>query len=113
VIFAIDAPLTATIVVLVIGGFASGFINPILGAVMFERIPPALTGRVSALFNALCWTLIPLGGLAGGLLITLIGLPSAFACFGVGYLAITLLPLAITRFREFAHRPSEVAASEL
>jgi MFS family permease len=109
--FAIDSPLLATIAVLVIGGFASGFINPILGAVMFERIPPALTGRVSALFNALCWTLIPLGGLAGGALTKLIGLPATFASFGLAYLAITLLPLALRSFRDFAHRPAEAATT--
>ena len=93
------------IAILLIGGFASGFINPILGAVMFERIPPALTGRVSALFNALCWTLIPLGGLAGGALIAWIGLPATFAAAGLAYLAITLLPLAVRGFRDLAQRP--------
>jgi predicted MFS family arabinose efflux permease len=105
-VFAIGSPLPAALAVLVIGGFASGFLNPILGAVMFERIPPALTGRVSALVNALCWTLIPLGGLAGGALITVVGLPATFACFGLAYLAVTLLPLAMPRFREFADRPA-------
>ena len=105
VVFALDSPLTATIAILVVGGFASGFLNPILGAVIFERIPPALTGRVSALVNALCWTLMPLGGLAGGALIAHIGLPATFAGFGLAYLAVTLLPLALPSFRAFAHRP--------
>ncbi len=103
--FAVDSPLAALVVVLLVGGFASGFLNPILGAVTFERIPAALTGRVSALVNALCWTLMPLGGLAGGALIALIGLPATFACFGLAYLAVTLLPLAVRSFREFAQRP--------
>ena len=109
--FAIDSPFAALILVLLVGGFASGFLNPILGAVTFERIPAALTGRVSALVNALCWTLMPLGGLAGGALITLIGLPATFACFGLAYFAVTLLPLAVRGFREFAHRPAVPAAS--
>jgi MFS family permease len=109
--FAIDSPLAALIVVLLVGGFASGFLNPILGAVTFERIPAALTGRVSALVNALCWTLMPLGGLAGGALVTLIGLPATFACFSLAYFAVTLLPLAVRGFREFAHRPAVPAAS--
>ena len=111
VAFAMDTPLTALILVLLAGGFASGFLNPILGAVMFERIPAALTGRVSALVNALCWTLMPLGGLAGGALIKWIGLPTTFACFGLAYLAVTLLPLAVRSFREFAHRPAAPTAN--
>ena len=33
----------------VVAGFASGFLNPILGAVIFERIPAPLMGRVTSL----------------------------------------------------------------
>ncbi len=28
-----------------IGGFGAGFLNPVLGAVAFERVPPRLLGR--------------------------------------------------------------------
>lgn len=31
-----------------VGGLSSGSINPILGAVSYERIPPALLARVRA-----------------------------------------------------------------
>ena len=55
-------------------GFASGFLNPILGAVIFERIPSAPVGRVSSLNHAMCWALMPLGGLVGGLLVDCVGL---------------------------------------
>lgn len=51
----------------VTAGFTGGFINPVLGAVNLERIPAPLLGRVSALNSALCWSLIPFGGLVGGL----------------------------------------------
>lgn len=105
-VFAIDSPLTAIIVVLATAGFASGFLNPILSAVIFERIPAALTGRVSALVNALCWTLMPLGGLVGGVLVTSAGLPAAFVVCGLAYFAVTLAPLAVRSFRDFAHRPN-------
>ena len=106
-----SSPMEALSAVLVVGGFASGFLNPILSAVMLERIPAALTGRVTALVNALCWTLIPFGGLFGGALITLIGLPTTFAVAGIAYLAVTLLPLALRSFREFANRPELPAPS--
>lgn len=109
-ILSMVSPMLAVMIVLAIAGFTSGFLNPILGAVMFERIPKALTGRVTALVNALCWTLMPLGGLLGGLLITRFGLSAAFAMIGVAYLATTLLPLAVPSFRGFAQRPQSAPA---
>lgn len=91
--------------VLAIGGFASGFINPILSAVVFERIPKALRGRVSSLNTALCWSLIPFGGVLGGAMIALLGLSGAMIAVGVAYLAVTLMPLIRKSFREFGVRP--------
>jgi MFS family permease len=95
--------------VLVSAGFASGFLNPIIGAVMFERIPPALIGRVTALVNALCWVLLPFGGVVGGVLIAALGLPTAFAVMGIIYLAATMLPLALPGFRQMERRHALVA----
>lgn len=112
-VFAVDTPLAATLAVLAAAGFASGFLNPIISAVMFERIPPALVGRVTALVNAVCWTLLPFGGLVGGALIALCGLPLAFAIAGGLYLAATLLPLALPGFRGFAIRPAAITRSPL
>jgi MFS family permease len=110
-IFAIDAPLVAIFVTLSIGGFASGFLNPILQAVIFERIPKPLVGRVSALTFALCWTLMPFGGLVGGMLIGGIGLANAFWLIGLAYFAATLMPLALRSFRAFGERPSEAPSA--
>lgn len=103
--FALDLPFIGIIAALVAAGFASGFLNPILGAVMFERIPPAFVGRVSSIVDALCWALLPFGGLVGGLLIAAIGLPMAFAVMGLAYLAVTMLPLGLRSFRDFNRRP--------
>ena len=50
----------------VVGGFASGFLNPVLGAVLFERIPAPLMGRVTSMNLAMSWSLMPFGGLLGG-----------------------------------------------
>ena len=57
-----------------VSGFAAGFINPVLGAVIFERIPEPLVGRVSSLSTAMCFALIPFGGLVGGVLMVMPGL---------------------------------------
>ena len=59
---------------------ASGFLNPILGAVLFERIPAPLMGRVTSMNLAMSWSLIPFGGLLGGVAVAAFGLsPGAAA----------------------------------
>lgn len=103
-VFAIDTPIVALFAIVAMSGYASGFINPIISAVMFERIPPALVGRVNSLIGALAWMLIPFGGLVGGALVTIFGLKAAFAIAGVAYLIATMLPLALPSFRSIAHR---------
>ncbi|MDV4161070.1 MFS transporter [Rhizobium leguminosarum] len=99
-VIALDAPLSLIFLTLTIAGFASGFLNPILSAVIFERIPKPLTGRVTAMNAALCFAL-PFGGLVGGALISMIGLAAALSLTGVAYLAATLFPLALKSFRGF------------
>ncbi|MBY5462149.1 MFS transporter [Rhizobium leguminosarum] len=100
-VIALDAPLSLIFLTLAIAGFASGFLNPILSAVIFERIPKPLTGRVTAMNAALCFALIPFGGLVGGALISMIGLAAALSLTGLTYLAATLFPLALKSFRGF------------
>ncbi|MBW9056266.1 MFS transporter [Rhizobium mesosinicum] len=105
-VFAVDSPLALIFAILVIGGFASGFLNPIITAVLFERIPKPLIGRVTSLNAALCWALIPFGGLVGGALIDGLGLSSALLLTGLAYLAATLALLAHGSFRSFDKRKS-------
>ncbi|OWV78241.1 MFS transporter permease [Rhizobium sp. R635] len=100
-VLAVDAPLGSVFATLAIAGFASGFLNPILSAVIFERIPKPLTGRVTAMNAALCFALIPFGGLVGGALISTTGLAGALFLTGLAYLAATLAPLALRSFRGF------------
>ena len=110
-ILAFDSPLWAVLAVCVAGGFASGFINPVLGAVIFERIPDHLVGRVSSLNTALCWSLIPLGGVVGGLLIGGAGLTAAMLACGAAYFLVTMLPALQPRWRELDKRPEQVLAA--
>ncbi|ACI55632.1 major facilitator superfamily MFS_1 [Rhizobium leguminosarum bv. trifolii WSM2304] len=110
-VVALDAPLGLLFTTLAIGGFASGFLNPILSAVIFERIPKPLTGRVIALNTALCFALIPFGGLVGGALISTIGLAAALLLTGLAYLVATLFPLALKSFRGFDRAIADAGAS--
>ena len=108
-VLALGAPVWVCLLVFAAAGFASGFLNPIIGAVVFERIPPYLTGRVSALNSALCWSLMPLGGVLGGVLAGGLGLEAALWVVGLAYLVASLSPLLFRSFRGFDTRPAPVA----
>lgn len=113
VVFALDVPIWAVLAVCVAGGFAAGFINPILGAVIFERIPAPLVGRVTSLTTAMCFALMPFGGIVGGLLIAGFGLSPALLVIGAAYLAVTMLPALDPRWRELDRRPSPEGGGDL
>jgi MFS family permease len=99
VLFAIGVPLWVIIAMCLVGGASSGFLNPVIGAVEFERIPRALVGRVTSLTSSICWSLMPLGGIIGGLLVSGIGLSPAMVVIGVAYFATTMAPALIPSFR--------------
>lgn len=54
-VLASPAPLWAVFLVFAAGGFGAGFLNPILAALSFERVPRRMLGRVNALGDALAW----------------------------------------------------------
>jgi MFS family permease len=111
VVLALDAPWTIILVVAVAGGLAAGFLNPLLGAVLFERIPEHLMGRVSAMNIALSWSLIPFGGLLGGVLVSGLGVSPALLIVGGAYLATTLVPAVRPRWRDLDDRVSRIQGS--
>lgn len=107
VALALDVPIAVVLAVAVISGYAAGFINPVLGAVLFERVPAHLVGRVNALINAMSSSLLPFGGLVGGALIAGIGVSPALMVVGVVYFTATTLPAVDRRFRDLDRRPVE------
>ncbi|GFH37565.1 MFS transporter [Streptomyces pacificus] len=93
-ILALDAPLGVILVVFAVGGFGGGFVNPVLGAVLFERVPRRMLGRVNALGDSLAWVGIPLGGLIAGAAVTAVGLvPVLVTCGAVYFLTTNLAGL--------------------
>jgi MFS family permease len=92
VAMAMGFPLWAVLGVFAVGGLGSGFINPIVGAVIYERIPAALLGRVKTLSTAAAWSGIPFGGLFGAGLVTVAGLTGALWLVGGCYLLAIILP---------------------
>ncbi|WP_199907659.1 MFS transporter [Nocardioides terrigena] len=110
VVMALESPLWAVFAVTVVAGAASGFLNPILGAVILERIPAPLMGRVSSLNTAICWSLMPLGGVLGGLAVTAFGVSPALLIAGAAYLVTTMAPTRVPSFRAMDRVPVEVPA---
>lgn len=110
VVLALDVPVWSVLAVAVAAGFASGFLNPILGAVVFERIPRPMMGRVTSLTTSLCWLGMPLGGVAGGLLVGAAGLVPALLACATAYLVATMLPAVQPQWREI-DRGSPASAS--
>jgi MFS family permease len=112
-VMAFDVPVGWVLVVAVAAGFASGFLNPILGAVIYERIPASLVGRVTSLTTAMCFALMPLGGLLGGALIGGFGLAAAMLAIGAAYLVVTMTPAVDPAWRAMDDRPPPVDAGRV
>ncbi len=99
-ILAFDAPLGAVLAVFAVSGFGAGFVNPVLGAVLVERVPRRMLGRVNALGDSLAWAGIPLGGLLAGAAVTAAGLVPVLLACGAAYFLTTNLAGLRPEWRE-------------
>lgn len=99
-VFALTDNLPTVLSVALIAGLGAGAINPILGAVAYERIPPELLARVFGAVGAVAWAGIPLGGLIAGALVPAFGLSGAFAAMAAIYFAATLAPFFGSSWRQ-------------
>lgn len=105
------------VAVFAVGGFAGGFLNPILGAISYERVPRRLLGRVNALSDSLAWAGIPLGGLVGGVAVAAAGLAPVLFASGAAYALTTSLTGLRPEWREMDRlrghgQPAEPAPRE-
>ncbi|NYE36535.1 MFS family permease [Nocardioides cavernae] len=113
VVLALESPVWAVLAVTAVAGVASGFLNPILGAVILERIPPHLMGRVTSMNTAICWSLMPLGGILGGLAVSGLGISPALLVAGAAYLVTTMAPTRVPSFRRMDRAPAVDARTEV
>lgn len=90
-VLALDAPLGTVLAVFAVSGFGAGFLNPVIGAVVFERVPRRMLGRVNALGDSLAWSGIPLGGLIAGAAVASVGLTPVLLACGAAYFLTTNL----------------------
>ncbi|MFI0117068.1 MFS transporter [Streptomyces globisporus] len=89
-------PLAVT---MLLGGIASGVLNPILTTVVYERVPDRLRSRVSGALTAGSEFAMPVGGLAAGLLVEGAGATGALLAMGGIYFLATLSPLVFPSWR--------------
>ncbi|WP_156819337.1 MFS transporter [Pseudonocardia sp. HH130630-07] len=90
--------VVAVVLVTVASGFAGGFVNPLIGALVFERVPASMVGRVPALVNAAAWAPMPVGVLLGGVVVAA-GPAVALGAAGFVYLVAVLGGTAVPAFR--------------
>jgi MFS family permease len=83
-----------------ISSMGAGPLNPILGAVEFERIPRNMRGRVGGVISAGAWSAMPLGMLFGGVVTDGIGVQAVLAGLGLIYLITTLSMAFIPAMKE-------------
>ena len=103
-------PLWAILVFMLGSGFLAGPINPIMGTVFLERTPKELRGRVIGASIATAFMAIPLGVLAGGALIEVLGLRPTLIVIATVYLATVLTALINPGTKDLNRQPSEVSA---
>lgn len=92
-------PLPVTIAALALLGLFAGPINPLLGAVQYERIPAALRGRVLGAISAGANCATPLGVLLGGVLLDALGLRPVYTLVASLFLVCTLAMFLNPAFR--------------
>ena len=89
-LYAIYPPLWVALVFVVISSMGAGPLNPIIGAVEYERVPKNMRGRVGGAIGAGAWSAMPLGMLVGGVLTEQLGVHPMLLGLGVVYFITTL-----------------------
>jgi MFS family permease len=103
---AVSGTLPPVLVVSVLSGLAAGALNPIIGAVAYERVPAWLQARVLGAFRSSAWIGIPFGSLLGGTLTEGTGLVNALLVTGAAMLVTTLAPFVFPAWRGLSRTPA-------
>jgi MFS family permease len=99
-VYAIYPPVWILIVVTLVCSVGAGPLNPIIGAIEFERIPNHMRGRVFGAITAGAWIAMPLGMLLGGILTDRLGIFPMFIGLGVTYFATTISMAFVPAMKE-------------
>jgi predicted MFS family arabinose efflux permease len=102
--------LPVTLAIAAAWGLAAGPLNPVLGVVAYERVPPHMRGRVFGVTAAGAYAAIPLGALLGGLVVEAVGIESTLLAIGLCYLVVTGYGVVNPAFREMDRRSDSIGA---
>src|SRR5260221_12993203 len=89
-LYATYPPISIALIFVVIASIGAGPLNPIIGAVEYERVPKNMRGRVGGAIGAGAWSAMPLGMLIGGVLTEQLGVRSMLIGLGVIYFITNL-----------------------
>jgi MFS family permease len=103
-LFAMYPSLWVALTFVVITSMGAGPLNPIIGAVEFERIPKNMRGRVGGAIGAGAWSAMPLGMLVGGVLTEALGVRPMLIGLGVIYFLTTLSMAFIPAMKDMNRR---------
>ena len=88
-------------------GMTAATLRPILGAMLYARVPVQLQNRVFGLVAAVCGAGLAVGGVVAGWLVAGLGLHQAILVSGSVCLLVTLVPLLRYRHGKHGQEPAE------
>ncbi len=111
-VYATQPGLVWCLVATGLAGLAAGALNPIIGTILLEEVPPAMRARVNGAVDAGAWAAMPIGALVAGTLTERVGLLPSLVAFGLAYLLVTLVPFFPSPWRSMNRTPAVVTESE-
>ncbi|MEV0129206.1 MFS transporter [Dactylosporangium sp. NPDC050688] len=104
-VLALTGTLPPALTAAFVAGLATGGLNPILNAVLYERIPPQLRARTLGALKASAWIGTPIGPLLAGSLIEATSLRTTLCTFAMIFLVATAAPLMLPAMRHMNRAP--------
>jgi MFS family permease len=105
IFYLFQPPIAVLLAATLIFSLGAGPLNPIIGAVQFERIPPNMRGRVFGAITAGAWIAMPLGMLIGGVFTEKFGVIPMFIGLGIAYFATTISMAFVPAMKEMNRKP--------
>lgn len=108
-VYAVYPPIWLAILAVAVTSMGAGPLNPIIGAVEYERVPQNMRGRVFGAIHAGAWAAMPLGMLLGGVLTEQVGVRPMLIGLGIIYFLTTFSMAFVPAMKEMNRRTEMVA----
>jgi MFS family permease len=106
IFYLFQPPIAVLLAATLIFSLGAGPLNPIIGAVQFERIPPNMRGRVFGAITAGAWIAMPMGMLIGGVFTEKFGVILMFIGIAIAYFATTISMAFVPAMKEMNRKSS-------